>query len=144
MADVFKVSLPNTQRGNYQREHAQLCDSAPFHLWAGRFIGLVITDAKRALNQTLPTLINKVRKFVVRPGVLSLKGNELWGALAPFAACQALTARIQQLNHQRIAIPWLGHLILQVEIAPLPVGLAANPRVVRRRIFANRQSSLVT
>ncbi len=84
-----------------------------------------------------------VRKFIARPGVLSLKGNELWVTLTPFAACQSLTDWIQQLNHQRIALPWLGHLILQVEIAPLPVGLAANPRVVRRRIFANRHSSLV-
>jgi len=85
-----------------------------------------------------------VRKFVARPGVLSLKGDELWVTLSPFTACPALTAWIQQLNQQRIAIPWLGHLILQVEIAPLPVGLAANPGVVRQRIFANRHLSLVT
>jgi len=85
-----------------------------------------------------------VRKFIARPGMLRLKGNELWVTLAPFTGSEALAHWIQQVNRQRIAIPWLGHLILQLEIAPLPVGLAANPRTVRRRIFANCQSSIVT
>ena len=41
------------------------------------------------------------------------------------------------INHQQIAIPWLGHLVLQIELAQQPVGLAANPRMVRQRVFAN-------
>jgi hypothetical protein len=35
---------------------------APFHLWSGRFIALVATEAKRALSQVLPTLIDEVRR----------------------------------------------------------------------------------
>ena len=84
-----------------------------------------------------------VRKFIVRPGRLALQGDELWVTLAPFTGSQALTRWIEQLNRQRNAIPWLGHLILQIEIAPRPVGLAAEPRKVRRRIFANRESPMV-
>lgn len=84
-----------------------------------------------------------VRKFIARPGVLRLKDNELWVTLMPFTGSQALTTWIQRLNHQRVAIPWLGHLVLQMEIAPLPDGLAANPRAVRRSIFANCRSSIV-
>jgi hypothetical protein len=83
------------------------------------------------------------RKFIARPGVLRLRGNELWVTLTPFTGCQALADWIQQLNRQRLQIPWLDHLILQMEIAPLPVGLAANPRAVRRRVFANRKPSMV-
>ncbi len=82
-----------------------------------------------------------VRRFIARPGVLRLHGRELWVVLAPFIGCGALAGWIQQLNQQRIAIPWLGHLILQVEIASLPVGLAANPQKVRQRVFANCQAS---
>jgi len=36
---------------------------APFHLWAGRFVGLVVTKATRALSQVLPTLIAEVRRL---------------------------------------------------------------------------------
>ncbi len=36
---------------------------APFHLWAGRFMGLVVARASRALSQELPALIAEVRKL---------------------------------------------------------------------------------
>lgn len=84
-----------------------------------------------------------VRKFIARPGVVRLRENELWVTLTPFTGCQALVNWIQQLNQQRFQIPWLDHLILQMEIAPRPIGLAANPRLVRRRVFANRKSPMV-
>jgi hypothetical protein len=79
--------------------------------------------------------------ILARPGVLRLKGNELWVTLMPFGGREALSDWIERLNQQRLVIPWLNHLILQVEMAPLPVGLAANPRLAQRRIFANRELS---
>lgn len=85
-----------------------------------------------------------VRKFIARPGVLQLKGDELWVRLAPFTDSEALAGWIQRINQQRIAIPWLGHLVLQMEVASLPVGLAAQPRAAARRLFANRQSPVAT
>jgi hypothetical protein len=85
-----------------------------------------------------------VRKFIARPGILRLKGNELRVTLMPFTGSQALSQWIQQINEQPISIPWLGHLILHIEIAPLPVGLAANPGAVRGRVFANRKSAVAT
>jgi len=85
-----------------------------------------------------------VRKFIARPGFLRLKGNELQVTLLPFTGSQALNEWIQQTNEQRVSIPWLDHLILQIEIAPLTVGLAANPTAVRRRVFANHKSVIVT
>ena len=85
-----------------------------------------------------------VRKFIARPGFLRLKGNELQVTLMPFTGSQALNEWIQQTNEQRVSIPWLDHLILQIEIAPLTVGLAANPTAVRRRVFANHKSVIVT
>ncbi len=84
-----------------------------------------------------------VRKFIARPGTLSLRGDELWVTLAPFVGSEALACWIHETNRRRIAIPWLGHLILQMEVAPLPVGLAAKPRTVARRVFANRQLATV-
>jgi hypothetical protein len=84
-----------------------------------------------------------VRKYFIRPGTLTIQGDELWVTLAPFTGSQALIPWVEQLNCKRIAIPWLGHLILQVEIALLPDGLAAEPRKLRRRVFANRESPMV-
>jgi len=85
-----------------------------------------------------------VRKFLVRPGVLRLRGNEIWVSLLPFTGCEALAGWIQYLNQQRVSIPWLGHLVLQMEVATKPFGLAAEPRTVARRVLANRQLPVVT
>jgi len=114
--------------------------------WLRHWAYNLVKDFGAALGEpyTAMRVGTLVRRFIARPGELRLKGNELWVILTPFTGSQALASWIQQINHQRIAIPWLGHLILQVEIAPLSVGLAANPRAVRRRIFANCQSSMVT
>lgn len=84
------------------------------------------------------------RKFIARPGILRLRGNQLLVTLMPFTESAALNGWIAQTNAQKIAIPWLGHLILQIEIAPHPVGLATNPGAARQRIFANSAPRLLT
>jgi hypothetical protein len=81
-----------------------------------------------------------VRKFIARPGILRLRGEQLQVTLMPFTGCAALDEWIRQINEQRLAIPWLGHLILQIEIAPTPVGLTADLKAVHQRIIANSQS----
>jgi hypothetical protein len=81
-----------------------------------------------------------VRKFIARPGILRLRDNQLRVTLMPFTGSAALDGWIRQINEQRFAIPWLGHLILQIEIAPTPVGLAADPKTVQQRIIANSHS----
>lgn len=85
-----------------------------------------------------------VRKFIVRPGFLHLRADELWVTLMPFDQQAALSAWLQQLNQQRLPIPWLNGLILQIEIAPAPVGLAANPGAIKQRIFANSRAPTVS
>jgi len=76
-------------------------------------------------------------------GGLYLRGSELWVTLTPFTGSQAVVDWIRHLNEQRLTLPWLNHLIPQMEIAPAPVGLAANPRAGRRRMLANSAPSLV-
>jgi len=85
-----------------------------------------------------------VRKFIARPGILRVKGDELWVSLMPFAGSEALTGWLDEVNRQRLAVPWLGHLVLQIEVAAAPVGLAAHPGAVRKRVFANCTLSAVT
>jgi hypothetical protein len=85
-----------------------------------------------------------VRKFIARPGILRLKGDELWVSLMPFIDSEALTGWLDQINRQRLAVPWVGHLILQIEVAPAPLGLAANPGAVRKRVIANCISPMTT
>jgi hypothetical protein len=114
--------------------------------WLRHWSFNLVKDFGAALGESCATMQvgTLVRKFIARPGLLRLRGHELWVTLTPFTGCQTLAKWIQQLNQQQLQIPWLDHLILQMEIAPLPVGLAANPRAVRRRVFANRKSSLAT
>jgi len=81
-----------------------------------------------------------IRKFIIRPGFLHLHGDELRVTLMPFNDQPALVNWLQQLNRQRLPIPWLNGLILQIEIARSPVGLAAQTKHVRRRIFANSRA----
>jgi hypothetical protein len=113
--------------------------------WLRHWAFNLIKDFGAALGEPYATMRvgTLVRKFITRPGVLHLRGNELWVTLAPFTGSQAVVDWIRHLNEQRLTLPWLNHLILQMEIASAPVGLAANPRALRRRIFANSVPSLV-
>jgi hypothetical protein len=114
--------------------------------WLRHWAFNLIKDFGESLGEPYATMHvgTLVRKFIARPGVLQLKAGELWVGLAPFTGSEALAGCIQRINQQRIAIPWLGHLVLQMEVASLPVGLAAQPRAAARRVFANRQSPVAT
>jgi hypothetical protein len=114
--------------------------------WLRHWSFNLIKDFGAALGEPYATMQvgTLVRKFIARPGLLRLRGHELWVTLTPFTGCQTLANWIRQLNQQQLQIPWLDHLILQIEIAPLPVGLAANPRAVQRRVSANRKLSMAT
>lgn len=84
-----------------------------------------------------------VRKFIARPGVLRLKGRELWVTLEPFVGHQALTPWLEHINSQHCMIPWLDNLVLRVEVAQEPSG-HISPALIRRRIFANSTQPLPT
>jgi hypothetical protein len=113
-----------------------------FVAWLRHWSYNLVKDFGAALGgrHTTMEVATLVRKFIARPGVLHLRGDQLLVSLTPFTGCDALTAWIRQINEQRLSIPWLGHLILQIEIASQPVGLAADPHAVRRMIFANSHS----
>ena len=114
--------------------------------WLRHWCFNLVKDFGAALGTPYATMQvgTLVRKFIARPGVLHLKGHELWVTLMPFSEQHVLTRWIQELNEQRLSIPWLHPWILQVEIAAEPAGLAANPRQLRRRLSANRKAPMVT
>jgi hypothetical protein len=117
-----------------------------FVSWLRHWAYNLVKDFGAALGGRCATMEvgTLVRKFIARPGILRLCGNQLQVTLMPFTGSAALNDWIRQINAQRITIPWLGHLMLQIEIAPHPVGLAANPRAVRQKIFANSTQRLLT
>jgi hypothetical protein len=78
-----------------------------------------------------------VRRYIVRPGRLYLHASYLIVQLDPFRGDVILNSFIQRLNERRLSIPWLGGLILRVEIAAKPQGLAALPNILGQRILAN-------
>ena len=78
-----------------------------------------------------------VRRFILRPGRLYVQAGQLIVQLDPFRGQEDLDPFIQRLNERRLSIPWLCNLILQIEIAPEPQGLAAVPNVLGRKILAN-------
>jgi len=78
-----------------------------------------------------------VRRFIVRPGRLYVQPGHLIVQLDPFRGDEMLQSYLQQLNAHQWHIPWLYDLILQVEVAEKPEGLAAIPQVVGERILAN-------
>lgn len=77
------------------------------------------------------------RRYIRRPGRLYLHAGQLIVQLDPFRGDAVLKPFIQRLNERRLPIPWLSGLILRVEIAPQPQGLAAVPNVLADRILAN-------
>ena len=78
-----------------------------------------------------------VRRYIMRPGRLYLHAGHLIVQLDPFRGDVALNSFIQRLNERRLPIPWLGGLVLHVEIANKPQGLAAVPNILGQRILAN-------
>jgi hypothetical protein len=78
-----------------------------------------------------------VRRYIMRPGRLYLQAGYLIAQLDPFRGSVVLDSFIQRLNDRRLPIPWLGGLVLRVEIAQKPQGLAAVPNILGQRILAN-------
>ena len=78
-----------------------------------------------------------VRRYIIRPGQLYLHAGCLIVQLDPFRGSEALVPFIQRLNERQLSIPWLNGLVLQVEIAAKPQGLAAVPSILGQRILAN-------
>jgi hypothetical protein len=99
----------------------------------------LIEDFGRTLGKTYAKLhvATLVRRYIMRPGRLYLHGHQLIVQLDPFRGDTALRPFIRQLNERQLPIPWLCGLILQVEIATSPQGLAAVPNVLGQRILAN-------
>jgi hypothetical protein len=78
-----------------------------------------------------------VRRYIMRPGRLYLHAGHLIVQLDPFRGDAALNSFILRLNERRLPIPWLGGLVLRVDIAAKPQGLAAVPNILGQRILAN-------
>ncbi len=78
-----------------------------------------------------------VRRFLLRPGRLYLQAGQLIVQLDPFRGDDKLGVYIQHLNEQQRRIPWLSGLVLHIEIAEKPEGLAAVPQVLSEKILAN-------
>jgi hypothetical protein len=99
----------------------------------------LIKDFGAALGQGYAKLhvATLVRRYVLRPGRLYLHAGQLIVQLDPFRGDTALRPYVRQLNERRLPVPWLSGLILQVEIAARPQGLAALPHILGQRILAN-------
>ena len=82
-------------------------------------------------------VITLVRRYTMRPGRLYLHAGYLIVQLGPFRGAVVLNSFIQRPNDRRLTIPWLDGLILRVEIAAKPQGLAAVPNILGQRILAN-------
>ena len=99
----------------------------------------LIKDFGAALGKEYANLhvATLVRRYIMRPGRLYLHAGYLIVQLDPFRGNVALDSFIQRLNERRLPIPWLGGLVLRVEIAEKPQGLAALPNILGQRILAN-------
>ncbi len=99
----------------------------------------LIKDFGAALGQDFAPcqVATLVRRFILRPGRLYLQAGQLIAQLDPFRGQEGLYAFIRQLNERRLTIPWLCNLVLQVEIASEPPGLAAVPHILGQKILAN-------
>ncbi|MCZ7570792.1 MAG: hypothetical protein M5U01_19710 [Ardenticatenaceae bacterium] len=99
----------------------------------------LIKDFGAALGQDfVPCQVaTLVRRFILRPGRLYLQAGQLIVQLDPFRGQEGLDPFLQELNQRRLAIPWLCNLVLQIEIAPEPPGLAAVPNVLGRKTLAS-------
>jgi len=78
-----------------------------------------------------------LRKFIHRPARLFLVGDELHIVLDPFPEQEDLRPLLEQLNRERVAVPWLNNLILQFFIAEDEPLHPLNTPQKRKRLFGN-------
>jgi len=78
-----------------------------------------------------------VRRYLLRPGRLFWQAGYLIVQLDPFRGDEDLRSFLQHVNQRRLPIPWLANLVLQIEVAEQPLGLAAVPNRLGLKILAN-------
>jgi len=78
-----------------------------------------------------------LRKFIHRPARLFLVGGELHIVFDPFPEQEDLRPLLEQLNQERMAIPWLNGLVLQFFIAEDEPLHPLNTPQKRKRLFGN-------
>jgi len=80
-----------------------------------------------------------VRRYLLRPGRLYLQAGQLIVQLDPFRGEERLHPFLQRMNERRLPIPWLANLVLHLEVAEQPLGLAAVPQRLGQKILANSE-----
>jgi hypothetical protein len=78
-----------------------------------------------------------VRRYLLRPGRLYLQAGPLIVQLDPCRGEERLRPFLQRVNERRLPIPWLANLVLHIEVAEQPLGLAAVPQRLGQKILAN-------
>jgi hypothetical protein len=139
--EMFRIANADGQKRRTvaTAETARSQQEVQFVAWLKFLTFNLIKDFGAALGQDFAPcqVATLVRRFILRPGRLYLQAGQLIVQLDPFRGQESLDTFIQALNERRLAVPWLCNLILQIEIAPEPQGLAAVPNVLGRRILAN-------
>jgi hypothetical protein len=137
------IRVPNAQG---QKRQTIATAETPLSQQAVQFIAWIkfltfnlIKDLGLALGGECATwqVATLVRRFLLRPGRLYLHAGLLIVQLDPFCGDDKLSVYIQHLNEQQWRIPWLSGLVLRIEIAEKPEGLAAVPQVLGEKILAN-------
>lgn len=138
---MFRIPNPQGQKrktvATVETAHSQ--QAVHLVAWIKCLTFNLIKDFGASLGQNYAKLqvATLVRRYIMRPGRLYLHAGQLIVQLDPFRGDTVLQSFILQLNQRRLPIPWLAGLILHIEIAAKPQGLAAVPQVVGQRILAN-------
>jgi hypothetical protein len=137
------IRVPNAQ--GHKRQTIATAET-PLSQQAVQFVAWIkfltfnlIHDLGQALGGECATwqVATLIRRFLLRPGRLYLLAGQLIVQLDPFCGDDKLSLYIQHLNEQQWHIPWLSGLVLRIEIAEKPEGLAAVPQVLGEKILAN-------
>lgn len=120
-------------------ETARSQQEVQFVAWLKFLTFNLIKDFGAALGQEFAPLqvATLVRRFILRPGRLYLQAGQLIVQLDPFRGDENLGPFLQSVNERRLSIPWLANLVLSIEVADQPQGLAAVPQRLGQKILAN-------
>jgi hypothetical protein len=78
-----------------------------------------------------------VRKFIVKPGIITLQRGQIHVSLEPFKDAHILADYIDQINQKDITVPWLGNAKLTIEVKSVPQIDNRKVRRIKRLFFAN-------
>lgn len=111
--------LPKRKKKNPKKDRLNTT-AISFATWVKSFTFNLLKDFGACLGKHYERMHAEtlIRKFIARPGKISIYSDRLLVALDPFRDQEVLRPYVANINRQCLTIPWLRSLPLEIAVSP--------------------------